>query len=499
VNPHEEGFNGTCQIQYGPIQIDPDLKKAVGLATADGYLQVRCEGTNLGNGNQFDMVKANHDAITFYDSRFDSVIACEQIRKELVIEPSTNDPLRLKIKSGGTEYHTKTTNQDDKDKMILFLDFMIRKKENLNESFSSLQHRGPLKTQLSGGTVDSAANTFHEPPSTPQQNTKQNLFKSNSMYQEMRPPAPARTQVEQNDAGGRSFMFESHHQADLGQSLLYEATPIEKYYRPPPPTTPPPPTLNRYQSDTNPQREHFAELNASVAVNELMMNGKPIQIKERPKNIPGVKDSNYYQVPQPSQIQPNERVMSGESHRNSVNPIDLEISGIRPHRIVESRNSVVGPTDFGYFERTHKVEESQLRESLYHPIPLQEYSTKANFGGAANEQTLMHQSILLNHPKERTVTRVVEHKVVRLPQPSQANEIHTQFRESNHMHHQKPVSDLSQYEIQRLNAEIGLLNLRLGEAEKNRGHLNELQQENQRQRSALAKLKADNGRTDLNR
>ena len=501
MTPHEEGFTGTCQIQYGPIQIDPDLKKAVGLATAEGLLQVRCEGTNLGNGNQFDMIKVNQEEITFYDSRFDSTISREQIRKELVIEPSTNDPLRVKLRSGGSEYHTKTLNQDDRDKMILFLDFMIRKKENLNESFSSFQPRGQLKTQMSGGTIDSASNTYHEPNSSSSQNTKQTFFKSNSMYYE-KSVAGVPVQTEQPDTAGRSFMFESHNrQADLGQSLLYEATPIQQYYMPPPPNTPPPPqpTVTRYQPPLPPQRNQYAELNASMAISDLTMNGKPIQIRDRPKHIPGVKDSNYYQVPQTSQNQSIDRTVPSMPPAKNEHQIDLEISGIRPHRIVESRNSVAGPSDYGFYDQQQKIGEPQQRISLYHAIPIQEGSNYTSYGGANVEHVPLYQSVVLNQPSERTITRVVEHKMVRLPPNSPPTAIQPQTRELHQIHLQKAVSDSGQYEIQRLKAEIGLLNLRLSEADKSRGQAFELQEENQRQRAALAKLKGDNGRTGLNR
>ena len=274
-------------------------------STKANYVEVRCEGTVGSNGNRFDLIRADNEELQFFDSRFDSLITTARVNSELSLEPSTSDPLKLKITTPSTTYHCKA---EEQNMIVLFTDFMIKKKDSsLNESIGSNSNL-QLKHQMSQPAPERPKSIQYQQKSISvtkgESNQNFNVYTTDqsSEYNTTSSPPKKMTQSTYND---RSYMFESHHHP--ASNNIYEERSVETLYNvqnindtyihsKDHATTDPSiysmKNTNPYISD-HPENTTAPPMLQQQA-QQLILNGNPIHMKERPKHLPGVKKQTSY-------------------------------------------------------------------------------------------------------------------------------------------------------------------------------------------------------------
>lgn len=102
VFPFEDGYDGKCEITYGPIKVDKKTHKRLSKALKDDFLEIMCKGRSSRTSAVFAKAQADSHELQFYGEN-NNIVETHRITKEMTTHPAMIDSLQMRVisPSGG--------------------------------------------------------------------------------------------------------------------------------------------------------------------------------------------------------------------------------------------------------------------------------------------------------------------------------------------------------------------------------------------------------------
>ena len=100
ILPFEDGYQGECQISYGPIKVDKSTHARLAEFLKKDFIDIPCSGKSSRTSTPFSRVKADSHELQFYDNS-GGLVDTHRINKDMTTHPAMIDSLQLRIISPG--------------------------------------------------------------------------------------------------------------------------------------------------------------------------------------------------------------------------------------------------------------------------------------------------------------------------------------------------------------------------------------------------------------
>ena len=140
IIPFEEGFNGTCQVKYGPIMMDCETETNLKKYQERDYFETYCRGRSLTSTKKYARLKVDTYELQLFDAH-NGLADTFRIQPQLHCAPAKEDSCAQRIwQVNGQEIALRCETQKDRDILMLFIQNQ-RKQQGADMSLYEMDHR----------------------------------------------------------------------------------------------------------------------------------------------------------------------------------------------------------------------------------------------------------------------------------------------------------------------------------------------------------------------
>ena len=221
ITSSEPGFAGDCMILYGPIQLPIGTAERLKLAAEAGVVEVQCQVQPWKNGPIYQSLRISPRqiiAIPYRGALFqeeEAQLVALPILASTYSVPSMKEPCAFRIKSNQEDIKVIAYNQDDRDLIIMFLQFQVKLKRK-DEGRDPLKYDPSINEQHDVEEIIKKRN-----PSVQNPNESLREPKANKSYADLFYGAPNDDYSRQFDRESfrESFAHRKSYRAELNDTI----------------------------------------------------------------------------------------------------------------------------------------------------------------------------------------------------------------------------------------------------------------------------------------